>query len=259
MRDLIDRWSKYTSDSISEEVLPSEVDVSSFKINNDLERKVWGIDDKLRPEIRERLLQIATEAWSIMGLPTVAVDDITFTGSLANYNWSKFSDVDLHVLVDFADLPGSDDLAEAMMNAKRAAWNKKHNITVHGYEVEIYIQDSKEVHHSTGVYSVLRDGWIVKPEKKNFTIDHENVKIKAAHIMNQIDKIAHKHEQGQLEQAIQDVNRLKSKIRKFRKCGLEQGGEYSTENIAFKVLRRNGYLGKLSDIKIVSYDKMRSI
>ena len=259
MKDLLDAWTEYASQPMHEEVMPSDVDVTSFKINDDLERKVWGTDDKLKPEIRQRLLQIASEAWLIMGLPPVAVDDITFTGSLANYNWSKFSDVDLHILVDFAELPGPDDIAEAMMNAKRAAWNKKHNILVHGYEVEIYVQDSSEVHHSTGVYSVLRDSWIVKPEKKRFTIDHENVKIKAAHIMNQIEKIEHTHAAGQFEQSIEDVDRLKSKIRKFRKCGLEQGGEYSTENIAFKVLRRNGYLGRLSDIKVASYDKMRSI
>ena len=146
-----------------------------------------------------------------------------------------------------------------MMNAKRAAWNNKHNITIHGYEVEIYIQDSGEVHHSTGVYSVLRDGWIVKPEKKRFTIDYENVKIKAAHIMNQIDKIENIYERGNYNEAMQDVDRLKEKIRKFRKCGLEQGGEYSSENIAFKALRRNGYLKKLSELKAASYDIMRSI
>tara|TARA_R100001082_G_scaffold26184_1_gene12996 strand:- start:7396 stop:8175 length:780 start_codon:yes stop_codon:yes gene_type:complete len=259
MKDLLDAWSKYADRPMFEEIMPSDVDTASFRINDELEHRVWDKDDKLKPEIRQRLLEIASEAWAIMGLPTVAVDDITFTGSLANYNWSSYSDVDLHILVDFGSLPGPEDLAEVMMNAKRAAWNNKHDITIHGYEVEIYIQDSNEVHHSTGVYSVLHDSWLVKPEKKRFTIDYDNVKLKAAHIMNQIDKIENVYERGGYEEAMQDVDRLKEKIRKFRKCGLEQGGEYSSENIAFKALRRNGYLKKLSDLKTTSYDNLRSI
>ena len=173
-------------------------------------------------------------------LPCLKIYDVTFTGSLANYNWSQFSDVDLHILVDFRDLPGIDELTEALMTAKRVNWNNKHNIEIFGFEVEIYIQDSNETHHSTGVYSVLHDRWEVRPQYEDFTIDYDNVKIKAAHIMTQIDKIENGFEAGNYEESISDVDRLKEKLRKFRKCGLEQGGEYSPENLAFIALRRNG-------------------
>ena len=74
-----------------------------------------------------------------------------------------------------------------------------------------------------------------------------------------IDKIEREFNNENYEESISDVERLKEKLRKFRKCGLEQGGEYSPENLAFKALRRNGYLEKLSRFKIDSYDKIMSL
>ena len=235
------------------------IELSSFKAQEQLEPNVWAPSKTLDPEVRQRLITIAKKFWLSLNLPNVNIEDITFTGSLANYNWSKYSDVDLHILVDFTQLPGDNEIVEALMTAKRASWNRRHDITIHGYEVEIYVQDSNEVHHSTGVYSVLNDHWLVEPHKKRFTIDRENVTVKATHIMKQIDKIEEDFESGDYRKAMADVDRLKEKIRKFRKCGLEQSGEYSSENIAFKALRRNGYLEKLSNLKVNSYDKIMSL
>ena len=48
---------------------------------------------------------------------------------------------------------------------------------------------------------------------------------------------------------------VKEKIRKMRQAGLDREGEYSFENIAFKVLRRTEYLDKLSEIETRAYDK----
>tara|TARA_R100000008_G_scaffold86805_1_gene81750 strand:+ start:463 stop:1242 length:780 start_codon:yes stop_codon:yes gene_type:complete len=259
MKAFLDSWSKFTTTPITERVDPNKVDTSSFKINDILEENIWSQNKKLKPRIRERLMHIASKFWESIELPTVKIDDITFTGSLANYNWSVYSDVDLHILVDFNLLPGDEEITKAMMNARRAMWNNKHNIEIHGYEVELYVQDSNEVHHSTGVYSVLKNEWEVEPERGDFTIDHNDVKVKAAHIMNQIDIIERDYEEENYRETVSDVDRLKQKLRKFRKCGLQQGGEYSTENIAFKVLRRNGYLEKLSKLKTDSYDKIMSL
>ena len=260
IKSFLNKWEQFAArDLVQEEVEPSDVDVSSFKVNKTLEPNVWQEDQTLNPTVRRRLLHIADKFWQSLDLPGLKIDDVTFTGSLANYNWSQFSDVVLHILVDFRDLPVIDVLTEALMTAKRVNWNNKHNIEIFGFEVEIYIQDSNETHHSTGVYSVLHDRWEVRPQYEDFTIDYDNVKIKAAHIMNQIDKIEKGFEAGNYEESISDVDRLKEKLRKFRKCGLEQGGEYSPENLAFKALRRNGYLAKLSKFKIDSYDKIMSL
>jgi hypothetical protein len=260
IKSFLNKWEQFAArDLVQEEIEPSDVDVSSFKINQTLEPNVWEGDQNLNPTVRRRLLHLVDKFWQSLDLPDLRIEDITFTGSLANHNWSQFSDVDLHILVDFTNLPGIDEITEALMTAKRVDWNNKHNIEIFGFEVEIYIQDSNEVHHSTGVYSVLHDQWEVKPQYEDFTIDYDNVKIKAAHIMNQIDKIEREFNNENYEESISDVERLKEKLRKFRKCGLEQGGEYSPENLAFKALRRNGYLEKLSRFKIDSYDKIMSL
>ena len=54
--------------------------------------------------------------------------------------------------------------------------------------------------------------------------------------------------------------RLKEKIRRLRLVGLESPlREFSPENIAFKILRRDGTLEKLSNMKYNVYDKQMSI
>jgi hypothetical protein len=46
------------------------------------------------------------------------------------------------------------------------------------------------------------------------------------------------------------------KIKDFRKSGLEsESGEFSIGNLVFKLLRRNGYISKIMEIKKDSYDK----
>jgi hypothetical protein len=51
------------------------------------------------------------------------------------------------------------------------------------------------------------------------------------------------------EEIIEVINRIKEKLKRFRMCGLEKGGEFSYENLAFKFLRRSGYIKKLFDLK----------
>ena len=58
---------------------------------------------------------------------------------------------------------------------------------------------------------------------------------------------------------IKKIDKIKDKIKRMRECGLEQGGEYSIENLTFKMLKRSGYLKKLNDIKNKSYDNELSI
>ena len=121
---------------------------------------------------------IADDFFDTLELPWVDVTDITLTGSLANYNWSKFSDVDLHILVKFEDVDENEELVKEYFNSKKNLWNEKHDITIKGYDVELYMQDTHEPHVSSGIYSIMWDGWIVKPIKGDKTIDLDFVKTK---------------------------------------------------------------------------------
>ena len=81
--------------------------IKSFRLKDELNPKIWdGFD--LDQEVRENLLTIAQDFYNSTEL-TAEIKDVVLTGSLANYNWSeKYSDYDLHILIDFRDI--NDDI-----------------------------------------------------------------------------------------------------------------------------------------------------
>jgi hypothetical protein len=245
---------------VNEQNDPEDVDLSSFEFHDELNKDFWNQeDDRLDPEIRQKLIAIANDFWNSLEVGDAEYDDITFTGSLAAHNYSKFSDVDLHILVDFSDVDDKTDLVREYFNAMKSIWNRLHDILIKGYEVEIYVQDVNDPHEAQGLYSISNDEWIKKPVLDKQDFDKDNVKKKAAGLMDQIDRLQPLIDEGKYEEAEKYADKLKEKIRKMRKTGLETVGAYSVENLAFKVLRRNDYLGKLSDAKREAYDKMQSI
>ena len=245
---------------INEQNNPEEIDLSSFEFHDELNKDFWNQEgEKLDPEIRQKLIAIANDFWNSLEVGDADYDDITFTGSLAAHNYSQFSDVDLHILVDFSDVDDKVDLVREYFNAMKSIWNRLHDILIKGYEVEIYVQDVNDPHEAQGLYSVLNNEWIKKPVLDKQDFDKDNVKKKAAGLMDQIDRLQPLIDDGKYEEAEKYADKLKEKIRKMRKTGLETVGAYSVENLAFKVLRRNDYLGKLSDAKREAYDKMQSI
>jgi soluble cytochrome b562 len=182
---------------------------------------------------------------------------------LANYNFSKYSDFDLHILVDFAAIDADADLVREYFQNLKAVWNIKHNIFLKGYEVEIYVQNTNEEHMSSGVYSVQKDEWVLKPEKEETArspIDKQNIEKKADDIIFQIDRAEKLFADGKLDDALDAIDRLKQKVRNLRKTGLSKDdGVYSVENLAFKTLRRSMELERLSTLKNKAYDRQMSI
>jgi predicted nucleotidyltransferase len=222
--------------------------LKSFEPKKELNPSIWnGKDDKskLKPEIRERLLEIAYEYIDFLDVDIV-VTDIILTGSLSNYNWSKYSDFDLHIVANFSQYPENQiELYEKLFNLKKMIFNDKHDITIKGYEVELYVQNETESHFSSGVYSVLFDEWANVPKKEDVTIDKELLKEKSKQWMNIIDNLLDSIQDEETQVAKKMIQKYKDKIKKYRTCGLEKGGEYSPENLVFKILRRNGYIEKL--------------
>ena len=190
-----------------------------------------------------------------LDLEQIEVLDIVLTGSIANYNWSEYSDIDIHIIVDFEQVDENIKLVKDFFNAKKSVWNNQHEILVMGYEVELYVQDVNEPHAATGMYSVLNNEWLVKPNKFKPEINWDDISLKVESLDDQIDRVEASFEDGDYEPAI----RLQQRLKKFRKSGLETAGEFSVENLAFKVLRRSGSIGDLIDIKHRSYDAMMSL
>jgi predicted nucleotidyltransferase len=236
--------------------------LKSFEPQTKLNTKVWqgnSESPKMKPEIREGLLQIAYEFIEFLDVDIV-VTDIILTGSLSNYNWSKYSDFDLHIVANFQQYNQSQvELYEKLFNLKKMLFNQKHDITIKGYEVELYVQNETESHFSTGVYSVLFDEWSNVPKREKVSVDKELLKEKARQWMNIIDNLIETIKDDDIRTAKELVQKYKDKLKKFRSCGLEKDGEYSTENLVFKILRRNGYIEKLNDLSTKIIDKKLSM
>lgn len=235
--------------------LNNDVDFSSFKIKDELNPKIWENDEKMYPNIRLKLIKIAKDYWKSLELDFDYLD-ITMTGSLANYNWSRFSDVDLHLLFDINELGENKEMIKELLDVKTRKWNSDHNIKIKGFEVELYLQPEDQPHHSTGVYSLTNDEWISKPKKEVLSLDKENIRKKYKTIVKNVEDIENEDNE---DLVISSVRKLKDKISNMRQAGLEDDGEYSSENIVFKMLRRNDIMEKLNDLEITAYDNSHTM
>ena len=248
-------WRSY----LEELVDPKSVDTSTLISKTSLSEDIWTKNEQLKPEILQAALRIAKEYFEDLKLdPNIKIKDITLTGSLASYNWSDMSDFDLHILIDFKDLD-NDELIEDYLRQKSRVWNMTHKILLKGFEVEIYIQNTNEPHYSAGEYSLMNNRWNKRPTRTKINIDYQTVKQKAAGIMDQIDDAYDMYAEKDFLQAKQFGDAIMERLKRYRKSGLETGGIYSVENLVFKVLRRNDYLEKLSNVRTDSYDALMGV
>jgi predicted nucleotidyltransferase len=232
--------------------------IKSFKPKDTLSPQIFEDGEggiTMRPEIRKKLLQISDEFIETFGVEFF-IHDIVLTGSIANYNWSNFSDIDLHIMINFKESKYNSDLVKEFFDAKKNVWNEKHEIVIKGYDVELYVQDVDEPHVSSGVYSILHNKWEIEPKQEKANIDDNKILGKAEYYAKKIDSIVNS---GENENILPSIEKLRAKIKEFRQCGLETGGEYSYENLVFKLLRRNGYIEKLLKLKTSITDKKLSI
>jgi hypothetical protein len=203
-------------------------------VNRRLNPKLWN-NGELDPAVAQKLKEIADAFQEFIGID-LAVVDYTITGSNANYTWTDHSDLDLHIIVE--GLPS--DEARELFNAKKALWAEQHNITIKGLPVECYVQGQKEEHHSTGVYSIANNQWLVEPKKIKPEVDDSAVEAKK-------DSLIHDIENALLSKDLNKLRAVKEKITKMRKAGLERAGEWSVENLVFKILRNLGLIDEIAD------------
>lgn len=253
----------------AEIVEPDDVDLSSFNIKKHLNPKFWD-DGHLDTRIRLRLLDIADDFFHFLDVDWVEPEDIIITGSLANYNWNKkYSDIDLHILIDYEDVDERVDFVREYFTMKKNEWNEKHkSLRIFGFPVEVYVQDANEPHASSGVYSVDRDKWLTEPDLDNLRsgkVDKRHVREMVSTYMNKIDDLVdiykrRKDDEYEMRKVSEDAARMFDEIKKTRKDDLARyGREMCDGNIIFKALRRSDYIGKLIKLKNLTYDKINSL
>lgn len=206
--------------------------------HEELSPAAWD-GEELRTDVRVHLLRAAKFFTAYLEIPGFEVYDVVLTGSMANYNYTKFSDFDLHVVTRYADLE-CDDLAEAFYRAKKSIWNDAHDITINGHEVELYVEDVDNPPVSSGMYSLLSGQWIKEPEYSRPTVDNTAINAKVRDLIKQIDVAIERADDPD------DIKRITDKLRKMRRSGLDTAGEFGVENLTFKILRNLGYLDRLN-------------
>ena len=207
-------------------------------VNTHLNPLLWkdtGDQPKLDPAIASKLLKIAEAFYKSIEVPLDIVD-CTLTGSNANYTWNAHSDLDLHLIVRGAPTEHERELYDA----KKAVWGDIHDITIKGLPVEVYVQGESDPHYSTGVYSLFNNSWNVIPSKQKPHINDISVAAKKDAYINII-------ESALLDNNLDSLTKIKKKIAKMRKAGLERSGEWSTENLVFKALRNLGLIDQITD------------
>jgi len=237
--------------------------IQSFVVKDTLNPKVWdNANDikkaKIKSEIKKGLLDIAKEFIEFLG-EDIFIEDIILTGSLSNYNWSQYSDFDLHIIIDLEQFDDEGEVYLKLFSAKKLIFNDKHNLTIKGYDVEVYPQDSKEEHTAEGQYSLMNSDWLVVPKKEKPPINKPKLKLKIDHWVEFVKKTLMTADKASLQVAKEKMTKLSDKLRKFRKRGLEKDGEFSNENLVYKYLRRSGLLDKIFNYQYKKRTKELSI
>ncbi len=220
--------------------------------NDTLNPDLWDESMNLRTEVSQKLLEIAMDFYNDIQLG-ISLKDIIMKGSSTNYNWTPTSDIDVHLVVDRKEINMNEKQAKTYFNALKSKWNDEHNIFIKKQNVELYIQDVTDIPRvNSAVYSILKGQWLKKPVKEKLLIDRETIKDK-------YDDFVYRYKMLLKNPDVNNLNRLIANLYKMRESGLSNSGELSNENIAFKLLRKNGYINKLKQLRDQTYDKDMSI
>ena len=210
--------------------------------------------DKLKPDVRKSLLEIAKDFLSELPDFEINVSDIVLLGSNASYNYTRYSDLDLHIVMDLARIAQCNppEILQYLFNSERLRYNESHDITVKGIEVEVYVEDIRAGTISNGIYSVLRDEWVKFPQKESIPeVDMDEVYNSEEYQEKYVDIINALESE---DTTSSDISQVLDSLYLMRKQGLESEGEYGLNNLIYKELRGEGFIDALRD----RYNELRS-
>lgn len=250
------------------EYAKDDVDMSSFVKQKHLNTEIWDEDNNLNSRVRLKLLDIADDFMETLGIKWVKPIDIILTGSICNYNWSSYSDIDLHVIIDFSKISEKKHFVQEYFNSKKNEWNDSHkDLKIFGFNVELYVEDIENDSIRDGIYSLEKNSWVKMPLYGNIKPlslkKEEKIKHLSSILLTKIEEIEGElnkpYDSYLLSKLEYKVNKLLEVLKRIRKKGLSNKGEMSVGNIIYKICRRTGYLDKLWQLKNEIYDKKNSL
>ena len=212
----------------------SEIKNDDFFYHDQLNPLLWE-NDRIKTEVGYKLTLIVQHFVNFLKMPQSILKDIIISGSNAAYGYNRYSDIDLHLLIEY---PQNNVELRELYTAKKNQYNMMYNIKVKDIDVELYVQDIREPHYSAGVYSILHDKWIKKPKHQPPTITRKEIINKSKNYSSRIMRALQSSDLMTAQEILNDLKNL-------RRSGLEKGGEESLENLTFKMLRSRGLIDQL--------------
>ena len=220
----------------------------------DILNPVFWIGDSLKPEVNEKLMQFAEAFVAFVDMDERAIVDVLLLGGNAGYNYTQYSDLDVHIVVDPKFIPDCNpDLLDQYYMDKKTLWELTHNVTIYGVKAEPYIERPKVTRKkSQGVYSLMKKTWIQEPERVEGDVEEKEIEKKVNNFKTRIDALI-KNEN------VEGLRELVKKLRDSRSVSLQKYGEYGFENMVFKELRNQGYIDKVRTVVVNLKSKSLSL
>ena len=165
--------------------------------------------------------------------------DVVLVGSNASYNYTQYSDIDVHLIVNTdltEDVP--EDIQTLVFNLKKTSFNKEFDIKIKGIPVELYVEDLHSSVQSNGIYSIRRNKWVKEPQP---------ITIEKRDLTQELDAWTERINAAITSKDYEQITNVLDALYLMRKNSISIEGEYGRGNEIFKTLRDKGLLSKLKD------------
>lgn len=221
-----------------------------FQIHDELNPKLWQ-DNQLLPEVRQKIVDIVANFEEYVEIP-IHIVDIVIVGSNAAYNYTQYSDLDVHVIVNpemVTEIP--EDIQTMIYNMKKSSFNKEFDIKIKGIPVELYVEDMHSSVVSNGIYSICDDRQVKEPKQNNSITKHN--------IEKDLEEWIEKINQAISTSDYDSISGTIDLLYLMRKNSIAIEGEYGKGNEIFKTLRDRGYLANIKEALNKSISKNLSL